>query len=423
MPEARKLNVFLCHASQDKPAVRDLYTRLKSEAWIAPWLDEEELLPGMDWDLEIYKAIRDADAILVCLSNESVSKEGYVQREFKRALSLAEEKPDGTIYVIPLRLDDCTPPRRFQQWQWLDYFAANAHEKLLKSLRLRADTLKLEAPVSAPPLAPAPGIHEDLDLYRFIQIPESEEVPYPFWIGKYPVTNAQYERFLNAPDYAEKIYWTGFQKFNADYIRIGRWENDGWEWLQENIKDDQPVLPNYWDDENLGSANPENPVVGVTWYEANAYGNWLTRYWSKLAENRANSDLQPRLMRLPLEFEWVAAAGGATPSRRYPWDTPGKGTKDEKEIVLHANVYESGIGHTTPVDAYLRSGSPHGVMDMAGNVWEWMANYLNMREYKLALRGGSWLYNLNIATVDSRFLSTPDLRGSNFGMRLVAFSR
>ena len=61
MPKARPLNVFIAYASQDKPAVRKLYQALKKENWISPWLDEEEILLGMDWDYEIYKAFRDAD--------------------------------------------------------------------------------------------------------------------------------------------------------------------------------------------------------------------------------------------------------------------------------------------------------------------------------------------------------------------------
>jgi hypothetical protein len=48
----RKLRVFLCHSSQDKPIVRELYQRLLAEGWIDPWLDEEKLLPGQNWDME-----------------------------------------------------------------------------------------------------------------------------------------------------------------------------------------------------------------------------------------------------------------------------------------------------------------------------------------------------------------------------------
>ena len=109
MANSRRLKVFLCHASQDKPAVRELYKRLAAEKWIDPWLDEENLLPGQDFDLEIYKAARDSDSIIICLSKVSVAKEGYVNKEIRRALDAADEKPEGAIYIIPLRLDDCTP--------------------------------------------------------------------------------------------------------------------------------------------------------------------------------------------------------------------------------------------------------------------------------------------------------------------------
>ena len=65
MPEPRKLRVFLCHSSNDKPTVHELYQRFKAEGWINPWLDEEKLLPGQDWDLEIEKAVEAADAVEV----------------------------------------------------------------------------------------------------------------------------------------------------------------------------------------------------------------------------------------------------------------------------------------------------------------------------------------------------------------------
>jgi hypothetical protein len=77
----RPLRVFLCHSSNDKPAVRELYQKLRAEPWIQPWLDEEELYPGQDWNMEIEKAVEAADAIIVCLTKNSINKEGYVQRE------------------------------------------------------------------------------------------------------------------------------------------------------------------------------------------------------------------------------------------------------------------------------------------------------------------------------------------------------
>ena len=79
-----KLKVFLCHASENKPIVNDLYDDLVAAGY-EPWLDTEVLLPGMDWDLEIKKGLRASDAVIVCLSSISVEKEGYIQKELRFA--------------------------------------------------------------------------------------------------------------------------------------------------------------------------------------------------------------------------------------------------------------------------------------------------------------------------------------------------
>jgi hypothetical protein len=140
-PEAaRKLRVFLCHALGDKPAVRDLYRRLRADGF-APWLDEEDILPGQDWDFEIKNAVCSADVVIVCLSCQSVGKAGYVQKEIRFALDVADRQPEGTIYIIPLRLEACEVPDRLSQWQWVDFFDTGGYEKLLRSLRKRAKKL------------------------------------------------------------------------------------------------------------------------------------------------------------------------------------------------------------------------------------------------------------------------------------------
>jgi outer membrane protein assembly factor BamD (BamD/ComL family) len=135
--QRRPLKVFLCHASGDKPAVRELHKYLRREG-VNAWLDEEELLPGQDWDAEIMKALQEVDAIIICLSKASVSREGYVHREIKEALRKAEEKPFGTIFVIPAKLDDCDVPTSLRNWHWVELFAKNGYEQLMRSLRRRA---------------------------------------------------------------------------------------------------------------------------------------------------------------------------------------------------------------------------------------------------------------------------------------------
>jgi hypothetical protein len=145
MPAERRLRVFLCHASQDKPVVRELYRKLAAESWIDPWLDEERLLPGQDWNLEIERAVEAADAVIVCLSSRSVVKEGYVQKELRKVLNIALEKPEGTNFVLPLRLDESDVPRQLRDKQFIDYFPKSQQERslqrLLISLKLRAETL------------------------------------------------------------------------------------------------------------------------------------------------------------------------------------------------------------------------------------------------------------------------------------------
>jgi hypothetical protein len=139
---ARKLKVFLCHAIEDKPAVRILYNDLVKDGFDA-WLDEEKLLPGHDWNLEIHKAEREANAIIICLSEKSVQKEGYIQKEIKFALDIAEEKPEGTIYIIPARLEPCEVPSKLKDRQWVDLFTPKGYPKLRTALRARSKLLGL----------------------------------------------------------------------------------------------------------------------------------------------------------------------------------------------------------------------------------------------------------------------------------------
>lgn len=138
--EKQTLKVFLCHASGDKPQVRLLYKQLRNEG-IDAWLDQEKLLPGQDWRVEIPRAVQEADVVIVCLSNNSTTKEGYIQKEIKFALDSADEKPDGTIFLIPARLEDCTVPEKLSRWQWVDLFEEAGYKKLLSSLQLRAGKL------------------------------------------------------------------------------------------------------------------------------------------------------------------------------------------------------------------------------------------------------------------------------------------
>jgi GUN4-like/TIR domain len=136
-----EFQIFLAHAFEDKPQVLELYDKLKTEGY-KPWLDKKDLMPGQRWRDEIPKAIKRSDIFIACFSKISISKEGYVQREYRLALDTYAEKAMGTIYLIPLRLDDCQLPdlsnREYNinllDFHWVDYWEASGFEQLISSL-------------------------------------------------------------------------------------------------------------------------------------------------------------------------------------------------------------------------------------------------------------------------------------------------
>jgi WD40 repeat protein len=129
-----EITAFLCHSSEDKEQVRNLYHRLVGDGFSC-WFDAENLIPGQDWDREIRKALRRCRYVLACLSEGSVSKAGYVQKELRRALDLVDEQPDGSIFLIPLRLEACEVPDRLQRLHWVDLYEPNGYQRLVHALR------------------------------------------------------------------------------------------------------------------------------------------------------------------------------------------------------------------------------------------------------------------------------------------------
>jgi hypothetical protein len=142
--DARHDGVFLCHSSDDKPRVRHLFHRLSDDG-IECWLDAVSLQPGQDWDLEISMAIRHCRLILVCLSGGSLDRAGYLQKEVRRALDLADEQPDGSTFIIPVRLEPCAVPAKLAQWQAVDIFDEVGYQRLVMAIRAAiSDTHRLQ---------------------------------------------------------------------------------------------------------------------------------------------------------------------------------------------------------------------------------------------------------------------------------------
>jgi formylglycine-generating enzyme required for sulfatase activity len=244
------------------------------------------------------------------------------------------------------------------------------------------------------------------------ETPQHKETTSAYKIAKYPVTYGQYELFVANGGYDERLFWT-----DAGWDRKGDktepeygWNNPDWH------KDD-------------------HPVIGVTWYESFAFGNWLTAWlypdvWGETLRTRTNRTLHtlPGLIRLPTEAEWEKAARWDEKrkiSLIYPYGDTYNPTK--------ANTSDSGIGHTTAVTAYPDGKSPYGVMDMSGNVWEWcltiwrdsyQANVYDITVGKSArvVRGGSWGVDFQGTRAASRDFGYPDSGVTYRGFRLCALS-
>jgi hypothetical protein len=134
--------IFISYTHADINLVRPVYIFLKELA-LEPWIDEIDLLPGLDFRREIEIRIRKSDYFLACFSTNSVDHRGVVQKELKIALEVLDEFPEGQIFMIPARLDDCQVPFSFSSKNWIDLFKPGSKVKLLKAF-YRHKTFKLK---------------------------------------------------------------------------------------------------------------------------------------------------------------------------------------------------------------------------------------------------------------------------------------
>jgi formylglycine-generating enzyme required for sulfatase activity len=193
-----------------------------------------------------------------------------------------------------------------------------------------------------------------------------------FQIARVPVTNAQYQLFMQA---------TGIQP------------------------------PKHWEDGQPPKGKASHPIVYVSWYNAREYCRWLSKVTGKV-------------IRLPTEAEWEKAARGDKDKRIYPWS----GDFDSAKC----NSSELGLWGTSPVGAFPAGASPNGVLDVAGNVWEWCQSKYALYPYKpndgredlggndaRVVKGGSCVLNREFCRTACRFRPEPDLIDDLIGFRVA----
>ncbi len=391
------LRVFICHATEDKPRLRELRRRLKKDGF-ETWIDDERLLPGQDWELEIGAAVRSSDAVVVCLSVASVGKIGYVQKELRLVLDAAEYQPEGRIFVIPVRLELCSIPPRLARLQFADLFVDEGYERLIAALRARS-----EGAVGA--LGNVPPARVDTQFVR--------PRPRRWWMLAVMAGLAAlgggfaFFRYTPGPQLTSQTVTHAREPVGMLLIPNGRFL------MGRNDRSDpdaapahEVTLPAFYIDRTpvtnasfKGSGEDRMPVTGISWDEAAAYC---------LAGGK----------RLPTEAEWEFAARGAD-GRLYPWG--------ENFETGAANTREGGIGRPEAVGTRLRNVSASGVADMSGNVWQWCAD--DYRAYPggtvtspiprgaKVIRGGSYQSDRFHATTVTRNLELPSTRSAAIGFR------
>jgi len=245
------------------------------------------------------------------------------------------------------------------------------------------------------------------------ELPPHEVTLPTFSISKYPVTNAQFRRFWEAKGYEQEEFWTpqgwawrrGEYEPDLSYITDEDLRRRVKEWLDQRKQRDKPF---FWDLQPWNLSN--RPVVGVTWFEALAYCNWLSQ------ETGAK-------YRLPTEAEWEYAARGSS-----SWEWPWGDTFDP----ARANTSESDLGQTSPVGLFPGGETWCGAQDMAGNVWEWCRSLYKPYPYQAddgredpqaagtrVLRGGSWHDSPGGARCAARYRPSPAYFHDHVGFRVV----
>ncbi len=257
------------------------------------------------------------------------------------------------------------------------------------------------------------------DLDRFAELPagefqagvkrEAQEVPQMYWIGKYPVTNIQFARFVQEGGYQSREYWSedgwAWRTGKLDERTL---ETVARDWLEHRASTKRNV-PYYW--HNIELSNPIVPVVGICWFEAEAYCNWLGKKIVAVPEGYT--------VRLPHDNEWERAARG-TDGREYPWgDTFDKAAANTWD----SDSTGSGLGGTTAVSTFPHGVSPAGAWDMSGNVWEWTGSWYDEDQKYRIVRGGSWIGYQWFARTSFCNWSIPLMFNDDLGFRVVIAPR
>ena len=346
------------------------------------FMDIDTMKVGLDFVEQIAEAVQSCDVLIAVIGKTWVNiqdegghrrldnPEDFVRVEIQAAL-------ERNIPVVPLLVWGAEMPKASDLPEPIAKLTRR-HAMKMSDERFRADATRLIEQIQEYMTEETAEVSMEAEAREgMVLIPKGpflygeervrEDIPNDFYMAIYPVTNDQYKEFMLANGYGCQDYWS----------------DEGWDWKQEK----QVNRPEYWTDSKWNKA--DHPVVGVSYYEAEAYASWAGK-------------------RLPTEQEWEKAARG-TDGREYPWGNVFDKSK--------CNSDESGIHATTPVTKYTEGMSPYGCFDMAGNVWEWCASWYDADKNGRVLRGGSWGRDPTLLRSAYRNSTNPTGRGADVGVR------
>jgi formylglycine-generating enzyme required for sulfatase activity len=416
----RLKRIFLAHASEDKKRVRKLYQDLKSQGF-EPWLDEEDLLPGQTWEAEISRAIRAAGVFVACLSKHSITKQGFVQTELRLALKAYGDRPPGSIYLIPAKLEECEVPdlqipsqgSSLRDLHWGELWHPGGLERLIRAIRTA-----LDIPQAAPAPVPEAAASAEFVVHAFhepgvkaavspLVKPENDERartprvlignpgpdPAPGTIFKdidapwcpEMVVIPSGSFLMGSPDRGHLHSRPQHQVTIARAFALGRFPLtfEEYDHFCSETGREKP------DDEAWGRGR--RPAINVTFDDARDYSEWL-------------AEVTEQLYRLPSEAEWEYAcrAGTTTPFWTGVTISTDQANYDGRQ------TYGRGVkgpfrGLPMPVNTF--PPNPWDLHDMHGNVWEWCEDRwtidyrgaptdgsarVHPTDYRRVYRGGSW---------------------------------
>lgn len=407
--------IFISYARTDVDFARKL-ARSLSEMGADIWIDVNDIPAGMKWSTAIQQGLNVCQVMLVIISPDSMASNN-VEDEWQYYID--KKKP-----VIPIWYRPADKHFQISRLQHIDFHATSYHlafDRLLHELQRQGVPIQLPttdsvgtaflpsagfsastrpARTQPTPTEPVPGTRMTDDKgIEMVYVPAGKflmgsengrdnekpvhevQITQPFWLDLTPVSNAAYAHFVK----------------DGGYKTAACWPQTGWAWLQK----EKITAPEDYD----GFTDPQQPRVGVSWYEAFAYAAW-------------------RGGRLPTEAEWEWAARSPQ-NRIYPWGD----TFDANRIIFDQN---SG-GKTAAVGSGIRTSGASWVaaLDMSGNVWEWVNSLYQPYPYlsddgresqgdgRRVLRGGAWHYSQAHARLAHRFNYQPFSRYNLSGFRIM----